>query len=81
MLQAYTIEGDQVLAGGRYYSNKMRPQGILRASVQESIDVEQRRKHTIQQELRKLEEEEGELRRRLEERKVELVCVCVYDCV
>ena len=81
MLQAYTIEGDQVLAGGRYYSNKMRPQGILRASVQESIDVEQRRKYSVQQRLRKVEEEEGDLRRQLEERKVEFMCVCVCGCI
>ncbi len=35
-LQAYTIEGDEV-QHGRFYSNKARPMGIIRASVDDAV--------------------------------------------
>ncbi len=35
-LQAYTIEGDEV-SFGRFYSNKFRPMGIIKASVEDAI--------------------------------------------
>ena len=35
--QAYTIEGDQILAG-RFYANKKRPLGIIKESVDTAIE-------------------------------------------
>ena len=35
-LQAYTIEGDEVQCG-RFYSNKRKPLGIIKASVDDAV--------------------------------------------
>ena len=70
LCQAYTIEGDQVLAGGRYYSNKSRSQGIVRASVRESLAYEQNKREGIAQHFRSAEEEDRQINRKLNDGKV-----------
>ncbi|CAI7997627.1 Structural maintenance of chromosomes protein 6 [Geodia barretti] len=57
--RAYTIEGDQILAG-RFYANKKRPLGIIKESVDTAIEEEQRR-------LRDLETQRYNLDNRLME--------------
>ena len=66
------------MAGGRYYSNKSRSQGIVRASVKESLVYERNKREGIAQHVRSAEEEDRLIGRKLSDGKVGVVCVCVY---